>query len=97
MNDKTRHAAIKVMSNLQDLNLTVQELSEALTLAWCSANAAVFKIYEKAVSEKKIDAVKGMNWEEFIRLNIGTINLRCKIMREIALKTPDSQTSENPG
>jgi hypothetical protein len=81
MNEKTRYAAIKIMSDLRDLNLTSQELSEALTLAWCGVNVAAYKIYENAIIAKKTDAVEGLNWEEFLRLSIEQIKLRCKIMR----------------
>lgn len=82
MNEKTRAAAISVMNQLQVLDLSPQELTESLALAWCGTISASYRIYERGVEKKQIDSVKGMSWEEFIRLNLDQLKARLKKMWE---------------
>lgn len=81
MNEKTRAAAISLMNQLQDLELSPQEVAESVALAWCGTIAASYRIYERGVEKKKVDPVEGMTWEEFIRLNLDQLKARLEKMR----------------
>ena len=70
------------MGLLQNLDLSAQELTESLALAWCGTIAASYRVYERGVARKQVDPVEGMTWEEFIRLNLDQLKARCQKMRE---------------
>lgn len=80
MSEKVRFASIKMMTYLQDLELSPKELSDAIALALCGTLTASYKAYERGVEEKKCDAVDGMTWEEFIRLTTENIKFKCDEM-----------------
>jgi hypothetical protein len=81
MSEKAKFASISIMNLLKELNLSAQEIPNALSLAWCGTITATYKMYERGVKEKEIDAVEGMTWEEFIRLNLDQLKERCEKMR----------------